>query len=163
MGLLPLHRTTPGLLCHQPSTAGQTLSCGSLAHDKNLFWQLRDLLDSAILKSTLPEDVWVIKGLWDSGWILGISETELIADPGYGSFSLHPHIAQQYAGHNKNNERVFLTRRISHGTPALYMDAKEQEVLLPRGLQYTIQEIVHSPAGEFLPEDEALVYILTTP
>ena len=43
------------------------------------------------------------------------------------------------------------------------MDAKEQEVLLPRGLQYTIQEIVHSPAGEFLPEDEALVYILTTP
>lgn len=31
------------------------------------------------------------------------------------------------------------------------MDANEQEVLLPRGIRYTIQEIIHSPAGEFLP------------
>lgn len=53
-------------------------------------------------------------------------------------------------------------RRVPRGTPALYMDAREQEILLPRGIRYTIQEIVHSPAGEFLPDDEALVYILST-
>lgn len=132
-------------------------------HDKNLFWQLRDLLDSAILKSTLSEDVWVIKGLGDPGWISSLRETANMIDAGYGSFSLFPRIARKYAGFNENNERVFLIRSVPRGTPALYMDAKEQEVLLPRGIRYTIQEIIHSPAGEFLPDDEALVYILTTP
>ena len=105
----------------------------------------------------------MIKGLGDPGWVSGMNETEVTADPGYGSFSLHPGVARQYAGYNPDNERVFLTRRVLQGTPALYMDAKEQEVLLPRGIRYTIQEIIHSPAGEFLPDDEALVYILTTP
>lgn len=103
----------------------------------------------------------MIKGLGDPGWVSGMNETEVTADPGYGSFSLHPGVARQYAGYNPDNERVFLTRRVLQGTPALYMDAKEQEVLLPRGIQYSIQEIIHSPAGGFLPEDKALVYILT--
>ena len=70
--------------------------------------ELISLLDSAISKSVLPEDLNVIRGLADPRWISGLSEDDIYLEPAYGSYSLSVDAALRYARVNDDGKLVFL-------------------------------------------------------
>ena len=122
--------------------------------------QLISLLDSAVSKSVLPAGLNVIRGLAYSDWVSGFSEDDSYIEDGYGSYSLSVDAALRYARVNTEGKMVFLSRRLEKGDRALYLGHKEEEMLVERGCEYTIEEISPVDKGLLSPVCEAIVYIL---
>ena len=122
--------------------------------------ELISLLDSAISKSVLPEDLNVIRGLADPRWISGLSEDDIYLEPAYGSYSLSVDAALRYARVNDDGKLVFLARTLEIGERALYLGCKEEEMLVERGCTYMIDEISPVEIGVLSPDYEASVYML---
>lgn len=118
------------------------------------------LIDSAIEKSVIKEDLTVIRGLSDSGWFEPYQEGSIFSDFAFGSFSLSPDAACLYAGLNPAGQKVLVTYDLPAGSHALYMGKKEEEMLLPRGMKYIVDEIDYVNPGLLDAECEAKVYIL---
>lgn len=128
--------------------------------DYDVCLELISLIDSAIQKSVIKEDLTVIRGLSDTRWFETFREKSIISDFAFGSFSLSPDAACRYAGLNTAEQKVFVTYDLPAGSHALYMGQKEEEMLLPRGMVYRVDEIDHAKPGFLDPEYEAKVYIL---
>lgn len=121
---------------------------------------LIDLIDSAVQKSVIREDLLVIRGLSDPWWFEPYQEDSTFSDDAFGSFSLSPDAACRYAGLNPAGQKVLVTYNLPAGSHALYMGQKEEEMLLPRGMQYVVDEIDYVEPGFLDTEYEAKVYIL---
>ena len=128
--------------------------------DLQLCGELISLLDSAIEKSILPRGLNVIRGLADSQWISGFLEDDIYVESGYGSYSLSVDAAVRYAQVNSEGQMVFLSRALKPGDRALYLGEKEEEMLVGRGKEYVVDEIVSVQKGDLSPVCESIVYIL---
>ena len=121
---------------------------------------LISLLDSAVSKSVLPYRLNVIRGLANPAWISGLVEGDVYREPAYGSYSLSVDAALRYARVNEEQKIVFLARKLEKGERALYLGYKEEEMLVERGCEYTIEEVVPVKKGILSPVCEGIVYIL---
>ena len=128
--------------------------------DYDVCLELISLIDSAIQKSVINEDLMVIRGLSDSRWFEPYQEDSTFSDFAFGSFSLSPDSACRYAGLNPVGQKVLVTYDLPAGSHALYMGKKEEEMLLPRGMRYIVDEIDYVKPGLLDSEYEAKVYIL---
>ena len=128
--------------------------------DLQLCNELISLLDSAIAKSVLPDGLNVIRGLADSQWISSFLEDDIYVESGYGSYSLSVDAAVRYAQVNSEGQMVFLSRALKPGDRALYLGEKEEEMLVGRGKEYVVDEIVSVQKGDLSPVSESIVYIL---
>ena len=128
--------------------------------DLMLCEELISLLDSAVSKSILPEGLNVIRGLADPRWISGFLEDDIYVESGYGSYSLSVDAALRYARVNSDGYMVFLARYLKPGDKALYLGEKEKEMLIGRGKEYTVDEIVSVQKGDLSPVCKSIVYIL---
>ena len=128
--------------------------------DLRLCGELISLLDSAISKSVLPKGLNVIRGLADPRWISGFLEDDIYIESGYGSYSLSVDAAIRYAQVNSDGYMVFLARNLQSGDKALYLGEKEDEMLVGRGKEYLIDEIVSVQKGDLSPVCKSIVYIL---
>ena len=128
--------------------------------DYDMCLELISLIDSAIEKSVIREDLTVIRGLSDSRWFELYQEDSTFSDFAFGSYSLSPDSACRYAGLNPAGQKVLVTYDLPAGSHALYMGKKEEEMLLPRGMRYIVDEIDYAKPGFLDPEYEAKVYIL---
>ena len=138
-----------------PGFAGEMSSA-----DLQLCNELISLLDSAIEKSVLPDGLNVIRGLADSQWISSFLEDDIYVESGYGSYSLSVDAAVRYAQVNSEGQMVFLSRALKPGDRALYLGEKEEEMLVGRGKEYVVDEIVSVQKGDLSPVSESIVYIL---
>ena len=127
--------------------------------DYDVCLELISLIDSAILKSVIHEELTVIRGLSNPGWFDSFTEKSIISDDAFGSFSLSPDAACRYAGLNAAGQKVLVTYDLPAGSHALYMGKKEEEMLLPRGMQYVVDEIDYVKPGLLDDTYEAKVYI----
>lgn len=128
--------------------------------DYDICLELIGLIDSAIQKSVIREELTVIRGLSDSRWFEQFREKSILSDFAFGSFSLSPDAACRYAGLNAAGQKVFVTYDLPAGSHALYMGQKEEEMLLPRGMMYLVDEIDYAKPGFLDSECEAKIYIL---
>lgn len=128
--------------------------------DYDVCLELVELIDSAIHKSVIKEDLTVIRGLSDPAWFNLFEEGNRFSEDAFGSYSLSPDAACGYAGLNSALQKVLVVYDIPAGSHALYMGKKEEEMLLPRGLRYMIDEIDYAKPGFLDREYEAKVYIL---
>ena len=128
--------------------------------DYDVCLELISLLDSAIQKSVIREELAVIRGLSDTRWFNLFEEGSTFSDDAFGSFSLSPESACRYAGLNSNREKVFVLYKLRAGSHALYMGKKEEEMLLPRGMTYHVDEIDYVEPGILDSSYEAKVYML---
>ena len=122
--------------------------------------ELIALIDSAIEKSVIKEDLTVIRGLSDPEWFEPFRVDSTFSDDAFGSFSLSPESACGYAGLNSHGHKVLVMYDIPAGSCALYMGQKEEEMLLPRGMSYYVDEIDDVKPGVLDEKYEAKVYIL---
>lgn len=129
--------------------------------DYDMCMRLTSLIDSAIQKSVIREELTVIRGLSNPGWFEPYKVDAMFSDDAFGSFSLRPESACRYAGLNSVREKVFVTYKLAVGSHALYMGHKEEEMLLPRGRSYKVDDIDYVEPGILDTEYEAKVYILT--
>ena len=108
-------------------------------NNKFLF-NLRDTIDRAMERSTVPEDVVVYRGV--SGDLVEklIAEGGEFDDPAYVSTSLTMFDAKDFA--EIKDRPTILKINVPKGTPALYMESfsilstNEEEILLDRGLKF---------------------------
>lgn len=128
--------------------------------DYDVCLELISLIDSAIQKSVIREDLYVIRGLSDPEWFEPYQEDSTFSDDAFGSFSLSPESACRYAGLNSARQKVLVTYNLLAGSHALYMGKKEEEMLLPRKMKYIVDEIDYAKPGFLDTEYEAKVYIL---
>ena len=68
--------------------------------------------------------------------------------------------AVRYAQVNSEGQMVFLSRALKPGDRALYFGEKEKEMLVGRGKEYVVDEIVSVQKGDLSPVSESIVYIL---
>lgn len=128
-----------------------TLQCGKLI----------SLLDSAVEKSVVTHPLNVIRGLSDSKWFEETYKVGMLyKEDGFGSYSLSIESAVRYAGVNKSGKQIFLARILDSGSRAVYLGRKEEEMLIRRGSEYIIDEVVEVDVGELSQTHEASVYIL---
>ena len=128
--------------------------------DYDVCMELISLIDSAIEKSVIREDLMVIRGLSDSGWFNLYEVGSTFSDDAFGSFSLSPDSACRYAGLNSAGQKVLVMYKLHAGSHALYMGKKEEEMLLPRNMRYKVNEIDYVSPGVIDIEYEAKVYIV---
>ena len=128
--------------------------------DYDVCLELISLIDSAIQKSVIREDLYVIRGLSDPEWFELFRIDSTFSDDAFGSYSLSPDSACRYAGLNSAGQKVLVTYKLRAGSNALYMGKKEEEMLLPRGMSYKVNEIDHVNPGFLDALHEAKVYIL---
>ena len=128
--------------------------------DYDVCLELISLIDSAIQKSSIRGDLTVIRGLSNPAWFNLFEEGNRFSEDAFGSFSLSPESACGYAGLNSAGQKVLVTYVLPAGSHALYMGQKEEEMLLPRGMKYMIDEIDYVVPGNLDFEYEAKVYIL---
>lgn len=108
----------------------------------------------------INEDLTVIRGLSDPGWFEPFRVNSTFSDYAFGSFSLSPKSACRYSGLNSDGQKVLVTYDLPAGSHALYMGKKEEEMLLPRGMMYKVDEIDYVEPGVLDTKYEAKVYIL---
>lgn len=128
--------------------------------DYDVCLELISLIDSAIEKSVIREDLHVIRGLSDPEWFEPYHEDSTFSDDAFGSFSLSTDAACRYAGLNTSGQKVLVTYDLHAGSHALYMGQKEEEMLLPRRMKYIVDEIDYVKPGLLDTEYQAKVYIL---
>lgn len=129
--------------------------------DYDVCLTLISLIDSAIQKSEIQEELTIIRGLSNPGWFEPFQIDAMFSDDAFGSFSLSPESACRYAGLNSTGEKVIVMYKLHPGSRALYMGQREEEMLLPRGMGYKVDEIDYVEPGLLDAEYEAKVYILT--
>lgn len=129
--------------------------------DYDVCLELISLIDSAIQKSEIQEELTIIRGLSNPGWFEQFQINAMFSDDAFGSFSLSPESACRYAGLNTAGEKVIVLYKLRSGSHALYMGQREEEMLLPRGMGYKVDEIDYVEPGLLDAECEAKVYILT--
>lgn len=134
---------------------------GLSEEDRKRFWELVGLLDDAIGKSVLDEEVVVVRGLTDPGWIAQYDVDSVYVDDAYGSFSKNLAVAARYAGVNEAGEKVFVSRLLQKGEPAIYMGMREEEILVARGARYQIKRIQIYDAGILIDGYRARIYFLS--
>lgn len=122
--------------------------------------ELIGLLDSAISKSVIRDDLTVIRGLSNPAWFNLYEEGRRFSEDAFGSYSLSPEAACRYAGLNSSLQKVLVMYNLPAGSHALYMGQKEEEMLLPRGMGYVVNEIDYAKPGFLDAVYEAKVYIL---
>lgn len=123
--------------------------------------KLISLLDSAIEKSTVTHPLNVIRGLGDSAWFEDTYQVGMLyKEEAFGSYSLSIESAVRYAGVNPSGKQIFLARVLDSGSHAVYLGQKEDEMLVRRGCEYIIEEVVDVAVGELSPTHKANVYIL---
>lgn len=98
-----------------------------------------DRLDSAIAKSSAPEDMIVYRGVHrDDIGAADFKPGDSFTDDGYTSASLHSHVAMNFGNHQ-------LEIRVKEGTKLTYPDGysnhpSEIEVVFGRGAEFTVIE-----------------------
>lgn len=112
--------------------------------DIGLVEDLIERLDSGIGKCVIGKNVTLYKGLSDINWIKNARENEMYRDLAFGSFSEDYDSATVYALPNLIGEKIYMAYLIlpvSSTDIGLYIDKKENEFLLPRGISFKITSI----------------------
>ena len=125
--------------------------------DKKMYHSLVRRLTKAINKSRIKERSYIFKGLHDFKELSKFEPGAIVTDLGFNSFSESVNIAKEYAGKNKNGEFIFFMLFINKECNALYVDRKEKEWILQRGMTYHVYGVEHVNNKTF---GKAIIYHL---
>ncbi|MBZ3936413.1 ADP-ribosyltransferase [Methanimicrococcus blatticola] len=95
-------------------------------------------IESAISKSITDKEYTLFKGLGNTDWLNGIETDRTYIEKAFGSYSLDINRALKYI----NTEDPILFQLIlKEKSQALYIDDSEEEILLPRNINWKIKEM----------------------